>query len=174
MLLVKLPMCEASCAATCSSAQLNAASLSFILTRIVPPVSWCSVRVAPCTAKCTPASERCQPGLNTSAGIHKVPLCARSFLRGRKLPGTVRLTRTGAERAPSGLPGMGAGLVPGSAAAQPERSAGGTGPPDPSSSAETWSEGMASSGGTIAPRGSGSGGVSIAANGGACSSERVI
>lgn len=103
-----------------------------------------------------------------------MPLCARSFLRGRKLPGTVRLTRTGAERASSGLPGLGAGLVPGSAAAQPERGAGGIGPPDPSSSVGTLREGMASSGGTLAPRGSGVGGVSIAANGGAGPSERVI
>jgi len=77
----------------------------------------------------------------------------------------VRVTRTGAERAASGLPGSAAlpGLGPGSSALQPGRGAGGP-------HAEGQEQGAGSGGGSA---GRGASGGAAAANGASGPSERV-
>ena len=101
------------------------------------------------------------------AGSTSLPLTAglthrslvRSFLRGRKLPGTVRLTRTASEHAPRAPPGSSPGLE--GTNRQPDRGEGAGGREAGSGGGTIGAEGPGE-GGTLAGRRGGGG----AANGG--------
>ena len=93
-------------------------------------------------------------------------LLVRSFLRGRKLPGTVRLTRTASEHATRAPPGSTPGLE--GAAQQPERGARAEDPGAGSGGGTSGAEGPGDRGNLATQRGGGG-----AANGGAGPSSRV-
>ena len=98
-------------------------------------------------------------------GVLTRRLHARSFLRGRKLPGTVRLTRTASEHATRAPPGFSPGLE--GAAQRPESGAGAGGSGAGGGGRTSGAEGLGE-GGTLATRRG-----AAAANGGAGSSGRV-